>query len=103
MPASCAATDITNTGASSGTCGSAMTLLHAARGGGDARPWVVCAGPRGILLARLASLTAELLRPRHLDGDEQVAVATASLADTAAADSKRPPAGRAGRHLDRNG
>src|SRR4051812_8472597 len=91
MPASCAATEMTKTGASSETSRpdvlSTMALLRAARAADrrrDARARVVGLSG-GVLLQGLAGLAAHLLRHRHLDGDEQVAGSADPLREAATA------------------
>src|SRR5690242_11368905 len=97
MPASSAATEMTNTGASSGTFSlrraiRATTLRSGpAERRGDLRPRV--GGLRGgELLQRLAGVAVEPCRHGHLDRHQQVALLGPG-ADAAAAD----PEGAAGR------
>src|SRR6266576_3538750 len=95
MPASWAATEMTKTGASSGTSprrASAITALRggqAAERGRDRRPRIVSLRG-GVLLQSLARLGGHLLRHVDVDGDEQVAGRPAASAGHALASDAKP-------------
>src|SRR3954462_9636127 len=103
MPASWAATEMTNTGASSGT--SSLRLATADTSCGRERRgdlWPRIGRLRcGELLQRLAGIGFELGRDRHLDGDEQVA-GLAFRVDAAATDPQRAAGRRTRRDLQRH-
>src|SRR6266516_2625796 len=107
MPASWAATEMTKTGASSGTSprrASAITALRggqAAERGRDRRPRIVSLRG-GVLLQSLARLGGHLLRHRDLDGDEQIARAGAALGEAPTAHPQRRAGLRARRDAQRD-
>src|SRR6266496_70394 len=92
IPASWAATEMTKTGASSGTSPRRVSAITALRGGHAAE--------RG--RDRRARIGGHLLRHGDLDGDEQIARATAALREPASAHPQRRAGLRAGRDAQRD-
>src|SRR6266516_2477680 len=107
MPASWAATEMTKTGASSGTSPRRVSAITALRGGQsaergrDRRARIVCLRG-GVLLQGLARLGGHLLRHRDLDGDEQIARAGAALGEAPTAHPQRRAGLRARRDAQRD-
>src|SRR6266536_2395966 len=94
LSAGSAATEMTKTGASSGTSPRRVSAITALRGGQsaergrDRRARIVCLRD-GILLQGLACLGGHFLRHGDLDGDEQIARAGAALGKAASAHPQR--------------